>query len=146
MATLTDARDAALAPGGGGWLRRESWPHDRIRVETGVWHYNTPADMGWEDAIAEDWLACDVDGEPTQAQAQGCLFTGPPVDITDGVDPAEYIAQMRGMGAEAAEPSGADYEQAVRDVLQTDALLKVRRDIHNRARQIAAARTKGDHK
>ena len=100
MATLTDARDAALAPGGGGWVRRESWPHDRIRVETGVWHYNTPADMGWEDAIAEDWLACDVDGEPTQAQAQGCLFTGPPLNITDGEDPAEYIARMRGRGGE----------------------------------------------
>jgi hypothetical protein len=120
MATLADARKAALAPGGGGFVANPPRPYDARHTL-----------IGGASERADNWYACSADGSPTSpAQAAPSLadLHGIAPGLTGDQTTREFLDENRGwtttadrdLHAQVAPPAetalpdtGALWEQAV---------------------------------
>jgi hypothetical protein len=114
MATLADARKAALAPGGGGFYRRAKWVvGSQINAYNHTWaQTGEPASILVREIVKDDWIACDEDGEeiPSPHPSGKPIIPVPTgIDITGGMDPTEYVRRLR----DGEPDTGALWEQAV---------------------------------
>jgi hypothetical protein len=81
MATLAEARKAALEPGGGGFYRRAKWVvGSQINAYNHTWpRTGEPALIRVWELVRDDWITCSEDGTPTSpAQAAPPAETAPP--------------------------------------------------------------------